>query len=181
VLLTLHSVQFGRVGLAYLHRNHEFPVLFDGAVARADSFVVAGSSDAQYTILPDALAKSSGEQALRVHFTKAPWPGVTFDEPYPDWSAYTTLHLDLTNPGETALPLVIRVHDREHDWKYDDRFNRGISLAPRSRHVYSIRLTEIEQGPATRRLDLTHLAGLRLFTRDAYVGRDLFVARIWLD
>jgi hypothetical protein len=181
VLLAVHSVQFGHVALAYMHRNDEFPILFDGRVARADSFVTAGNSDAQYKMLPDPFATSPGEQALRVHFSNAPWPGVSFDEVYPDWSAHKTLHLDLINPGETPLPLVVRVHDCEHNWDYGDRFNRSVTLAPRSRHVYSIQLTEIEQAPANRSLDLTQLAGLRLFTRDAYVGRDLFVSRIWLD
>jgi hypothetical protein len=180
-LLVFHSLPLANVMLAYAHRNQDFPTLFDARDARADKFVAALRSEMEYVPLPSMFAKQVNEPTLHVRFTTGPWPGLDLDEPYPDWSGYRALMLDLTNPSGTELPMTIRVHDRTHDWSFGDRFNRNFTLAPRTRTTYTIAVADIEHGPAARRLQVREIADLALFTTQANVGRDLYVSRIWLE
>lgn len=50
--------------------------------------------------------------SLRVEYLPAEWPNVTFasEEPW-DWSGYSGLALDVTNPGTEPLPFGVRIDD----------------------------------------------------------------------
>lgn len=180
-LLTWHSLPFARVGLAYLHRNEEFPTLFDARDAGTDRFVVATSAQLHYTTLPLGLGKAEGEPTLRVRLQSGDWPGVALEEPYPDWSGQRRLMIDVANPEETSLELTLRVLDEAHDWTFEDRFNATLEIAPRTRKTFAISLADIESAPAGRRLDLEQIADVRLFADGPAVGRNLFLTRVWLE
>jgi hypothetical protein len=180
-LLAWHSVPFVQVTLAYVHRSQDFPSLIDARDSRPDDFASPFRSEGEYRQLPTAFAQSGSERALRLRFGAQDWVGLDLDEPYPDWSGYRTMKLDLTNPNDTTLQMVIRVHDRTHNWQFDDRFNRSFTLAPRSRKTYEVALADIARAPLARRLDLQHIANMQLFTAGTNAGRDLYVSRIWLE
>jgi hypothetical protein len=180
-LLIFHSLPLARVGLAYAHRNQAFPTLFDAEDPRADKFVAPLRSEIEYIALPPMFAKQANEPTLHVRFTSGPWPGLDLDEPCPDWSGYRTLMLDLANPSDAELSLAIRVHDRRHDWSFEDRFNHSFTLAPHTRTTYAIAIADIERGPAARRLEMREVADVMLFATEANTGRDLYVSRIWLE
>ena len=180
-LLVVHSVQFARVGLAYVHRNQEFPVLFDAKDPRPDRFLRPTNSEIGYSSLPPDLAQSPGEVGLHVRLSNGPWPGIAFEEPYSDWSRHERLMVDIANPGDATIDLVLRVHDRAHDWKFDDRFNRNLRILPHTRTTFAIPLADIERAPATRRLDLRAIADVRLFAGEIRPDRSVFVSRVWLE
>jgi VanZ family protein len=180
-LLTWHSVPAVQVTLAYVHRSQDFPSLIDARDARSDRFASPFRSHSEYRQLPTIFAKAENERALWLRFGAQEWVGLDLDEPYPDWSNYRTLKLDLTNPNDSPLRLIIRVHDRTHNWHFDDRFNRGFTLAPRTRTTYSIALADIERAPLARRLDLQHIANVQLFTSGTNAEREVYVSRIWLE
>lgn len=179
--LLLHSFQFVRIGLAYVHRNQEFPALFDARDARPDRFLTPTSSTLQYTTLPAELSRIEDEPTLLVKLAAGPWPGIAFEEPYPDWSQHERFMLDIANPSDASLDVVLRVLDREHNWRFDDRFNRNLRIDPRTRTTFSIPLADIEHSPATRLLDLKAIADVRIFTGENNAGRDVFVTRVWLE
>ncbi|HVF16033.1 MAG TPA: VanZ family protein [Steroidobacteraceae bacterium] len=180
-LLAWHSVPAVQVTLAYVHRSQDFPSLIDARDSRPDGFASPFRSQGEYTHLPTIFAQVQNERALRLRFGGKDWVGLDLDEPYPDWSGYRTMNLDLTNPNDASLRLAIRVHDRTHNWRFDDRFNHGFTLAARTRATYSIALADIERAPLARRLDLKHIANVQLFTAGTNVGRDIYVSRIWLE
>jgi hypothetical protein len=180
-LLAWHSVPAVQVTLAYVHRSQDFPSLIDARDDRPDRFASPFRSQGEYTELPTIFAQVENERALRLQFGAQDWVGLDLDEPYPDWSGYRTMKLDLTNPNDVSLRVVIRVHDRTHNKQFDDRFNHGLMLAPRTRSTYSVALAEIARAPLARRLDLKHVANVQLFTAGTNAGRDIYVSRIWLE
>lgn len=180
-LLALHSAQFVRVGIAYANRDSDFPTVFDASNRRAEIFVVATSARLAYATLPEALAHRPFEPSLQVLMERGNYPGVAFEEPYPDWSRYTQLKLDLANPDAQPLDLNLRVIDRAHTWQTDDRFNRNVRIDANARTVASIPVADIERAPRNRRLDTRSIADVRLFTDPKNVGRVFYVTRVWLE
>jgi hypothetical protein len=180
VLMLVHSAPFAKTVLAYVRRNEAFPVVFEAGDNTPDAFVGALRSRLAYEPLPAEFASYANEQALHIQFGSGEWLGMAVDEPYPDWTGYGALALDMTNSSDQVLAMAIRVHDRAHDHRFEDRFNRSFNLAPRTRTTLVIPLAEIERGPVARKLDLQQVAQLVLFTSGENESRDLYVSRIWL-
>jgi hypothetical protein len=58
--------------------------------------------------------------------------------------------------------MAIRIHDRDHNDDYRDRFNQLTELPP-GYYRLEIPLSEVRAGARTRPLDMTRIAGLKLF------------------
>lgn len=178
-LLVWHSKPAFEALAAYRHRAALEPTLAQFSGPRDLYFIDALRSRVRIESLPSQWS-TRGETALRVDFANERWPGVDFFEPFPDWSRYGTLELDLVNPGDTALQLTVRIHDAGHNNEYTDRFNREFALAPRSRQVVSIALADIESAPRGRSMNMTRIADLHLFRSDGSSGEGMYVARVRL-
>ncbi len=155
---------------AYARRDLGFPTLLQ-ACSPLDRYFVAGRG-ATITAVPSAgLTPAPCRSALRVELGPTPYAGLILEEPYPDWRTANTLVLDLRNPGDADLPLAIRVHDRAHNFRFRDRFNREFTLPAHERLEIAIPISEIEHAPAGRLLDLSRIAGVAVFrARDAMMG-----------
>jgi VanZ family protein len=155
---------------AYARRDLLFPTLFE-ACSTLDRYFVTGRG-ANLNLVPSTgPASSPCGTALRVTLSTTPYPGIVFEEPYPDWRTASTLVLYLNNPGEIDLPLAIRVNDLAHNFQFDDRFNRGFTLPAHERLEITIPISEIEHAPAGRRMDLSRIADLAIFrARGATAG-----------
>ena len=117
---------------------------------------------------------------LRVELGTVPHAGITLDEPYPDWRTAQTLVLDLRNPDERDLSLVVRVHDRAHNYQFQDRFNREFTLRAHEQLEMAIPITEIEHAPASRLMDLSQIAGIIVFRDRGTTAGNFDVERILL-
>jgi VanZ family protein len=147
---------------AYAHRDLRFPTLLEACSPLDRYFLSDGGAGA--TVVPSTgPTTSSCGSALRVQSGSAPYARITLDEPYPDWRMAHTLVLELRNPGELDLSLVVRVHDRTHNFTFRDRFNREFTLRAHERLELAIPLTEIEHAPAGRLMDLSRIAGIIVF------------------
>jgi VanZ family protein len=155
---------------AYARRDLRFPTLLEGCSPLDRYFLDDGG--AEVTVVPSMGPTTSPcGRALRVQFGTAPYAGIMLDEPYPDWRTAHTLVLDLRNPGEFDLPLAVRVHDRAHNLKFRDRFNREFTLRAHERLEIAIPIAEIEHAPAGRLMDLSRIAGVAVFrARGLMVG-----------
>ena len=69
-----------------------------------------------------------------------------------------TVVSDLDRP----LRLVVRVHDRAHDQRFADRFNRSLVILPGLNRV-AIPIDEIRRAPDRREMDLRYVRGIVLF------------------
>ena len=147
---------------AYARRDFRFPTLLEPC-SPLDRYFLLGAG-AEVTVVPSTgPAASPCGSTLRVEFGNAPYAGISLEEPYPDWRTAHTLVLDLRNPGEFDLSLVVRVHDRAHNLQFRDRFNREFTLRSHERLEIAIPIAEIEHAPADRLMDLSRIAGLIVF------------------
>jgi len=147
-----------RMSVAYVHRNGQFPVLADFRSPVEPFWTVGYGTN-----------RSRKDDALEVEFVGGPWPGVSLHEPFPDWSAYRTLLIDVENPDGAKLEFTVRVHDRGHWQNYSDRFNRHFELAAGERRTLRIDLRDVERAPKGRLMDMRQISNIALF-RDKRTG-----------
>ncbi len=152
---------------AYAQRWIQRPVLWQWRTPLDDYFV--SHSATQINRVPasacisDPAEPLAGRQALWIVLDSSPYPGLTLDEPYPDWHGYRTLAIDVVNPGAEPVPLTLRVDDALHNHHYDDRYTGTFELPARQRTRLQIALHDIERTPSGRNLDLTRVANLMIF------------------
>lgn len=167
--------------IQYERRAERFPVLADFTAGYDRFFLFRNSVEIGPIELPARWQNGRSQSALRVQFLAERYPGVVFAEPMPDWSSYSTLALDVTNPNDAPLELVVRVDDAHHNNEFTDRFNRAFVMAPTARQVFRIPLEDIAAGPASRRLDLQQVAQIILFRNLSSHAPEMYVSRIWLE
>jgi len=137
---------------AYVHRNGQFPVLADFHASIEIAWVVGYGS-----------RRTLQNGVLDVEFEADPFPGISFYEPVPDWRGLKTLVIDVENPDEAPLQLVVRVHDIGHSLAYADRFNRIVNLAPGERRTVEVALEDVQRAPRNRLMNMTQISDVTLF------------------
>lgn len=169
--------------LGYVDRHRQFPAILDLSSPFDRYFLRFDAVDSVVAELPRRWRRASDPPSLRIRVGTGDWPGVMHVEPSPDWSGYTSLNIDWTNPGARPLTLTLRVHDLDHDNRRDDRFNETLTLAAATRSVVSVPLERVAQGPLARRLDLERVGGINVFcgTEVRTTGQEYYLTRIWLE
>jgi len=166
---------------AYVNREARFPVMLK-IDTPLDSYFVSGTNNASSLVsVPASWARSHGEQALDITFKLGGSSGIQIIEPHPDWRGYQTLKLDITNASANDLPVAIRVHDRQHNWQYVDRFNRSIQLKALTRQIISVPIADIVHGPQSRTMDISHIANLAVFVWQPQSGGQFLLHSITLE
>ena len=166
--------------VAYAHRDLAFPTLAS-AQSRLDLFFLrANEGDLAIERSPESFSRGRDERGIRLNL-RAGSPGVFLIEPVPDWSAYQTLALNLTNPTNSPKTLRLRVHDRRHNQQVDDRFNRSLLLLPHARQTWRFPLAPIRSAPATRQIRLDEIAGIGLFDPQPHDDATFYLNRVWLE
>ena len=166
---------------AYANRALRFPTVAAFSSSLDLYFLEDRGGTIGISALPENLSKGKVGRALSVVLPQAHWPGIEIAEPSPDWSRYRTLNIEMANPGQASLPINIRVHDRAHNWRWEDRFNTSEQLPASSRHIVRLPLAMIECSPRGRAMDMRHIASIIIFTDAMQAGRKVFLVRVWLD
>lgn len=153
-LLLAASATLARTVAIYAGRNRAVPTLFalDGAWWER-ALIDEGHS-----------RLTPGPGLARLDLAPGEYPGLTFDEPYPDWRGYRSLALTIVSDLDVPVPMALRVHDAAHTQRFEDRFNRRLLVQP-GRNIFRIPLEEIRRAPRGREMDLAHIRGILLFTR----------------
>lgn len=170
-LAALILLPLGHAAAAYARRAHNFPVLLSPATP-LDVFFLDPGEQTLETAAGDLGGAS--HPVLRVPLPARPYAGVTLSEPSPDWRGYRELVVDIENPGGATLDLTVRVEDRGHGERYEDRYNGVFQVAPHARRTIVVPLALIAAAPKGRTLDLGRISGLALF-RAGDDGPDAFL------
>lgn len=182
VALAIAAAPVTRAAIKYQQRDGRFPVLADFSQRYDRYFILQQSSEFSPLTLPAPWARSKDESALRVRLLDGQYAGMNFIEPPPDWSGYSTLAVELTNPTPMNLQLVLRIHDAAHDNQPEDRFSKRFELPAGTREVLRVRLEEVAAAPKSRRLDLRQIAGLIIYRADdSPPAGELYLSRVWLE
>jgi hypothetical protein len=166
---------------AYARRAAAFPALAEFSQRLDRYFLRVHSATIERVPLPARFARNAPEYALLVRFGTGDYPGIALIEPQPDWREYETLAVDVTNPTDAELNLVLRVHDERHNNQHGDRFNTRLAIQPKSREIFRVPLEAIRTGPRSRALDLANVAGVVLFATADSKARQMYVAGVWLE
>lgn len=170
-----------QVARAYAARHAAFPVLLPlGALADA-SFAGAHHAVLSHGPLPPRFRRTGDAESIRLSAAEGAMPGLRLFEPAPDWRGHEVLALDMTNPAAEPLRLTVRVLDASHDWSHADRFNQAVEIPPASRVTLRLSLEAIAAAPRGRRMDLSAMADVMLFTGQPVAAGDFYVTRIWLE
>jgi hypothetical protein len=91
--------------------------------------------------------------------------------------------LDVTNPEAQPLTLTLRVHDKAHDNRAADRFNRRFTLGAHERRVLAFPIAEVARSPTGRDMDMSRIATVILFGKNGseLTGREYYLTRLWLE
>jgi hypothetical protein len=173
----------GEAAMAYRLRAQGFPTLL-GYDARAERyFVHSYGLEIRAAQLPAELRRDDDPQSLRIRIRDGSFPRLTLMEPQPDWRGYSRLMLDVTNPESRPLTLSLRVHDKAHDNRAADRFNRRFTLAAHERRVLAFPIAEVAQSPRSRAMDMSRIASVILFGKNnsELTGREYYLTRLWLE
>ena len=163
--------------LAYLNRYRNFPVLFAPS-SRFDLYFLESGRQALETVPGPNPGESY--RALRVPLTLQPYDGVTIFEPYPAWRGYNSLTVAVANPGLVPLELTIRVDDRQHNGRYQDRYDEVFRIEAGAQRLIEIPLEAIEGAPRGRRLDLGHIGRMVIFRAGSGGPRSFLLERVAL-
>lgn len=89
----------------------------------------------------------------KLDFRPGSWPGLYLVEVEKNWRGYQNFNFEVYNPSDQTLVLVLRIHDRLHNHKHSDRFNRTFHIAP-GVHSYSVSLDDVEHAPKKRDMNM---------------------------
>lgn len=158
--------------------RHQFPVLCDFSTPFELSRWHADK--ARIKLQKDNQAEN---RYLAVEFHPAIYSTISLKYFDPDWRGYRYIVFDLTNPERHNLHVILRMHDdlhKQHRFALTDRFNRELTLKP-GRQQVTISIADVENAPATRKMDLQHMEDISLFTMQSHSYHQLYIHRIYLE
>lgn len=164
---------------AYILRNKDFPeiVAFESQIER--KFVRAQNASFGIVDAPPAWDGEHGRVG-RLIIRKGLYPGIAIREPYPDWSGYRNLRLDIYLACPESLRCTLRIHDARHNNNYHDRFNGAINLTPGVNEI-NVNLADVRKAPDKRLMNMKEIKSLMLFAHEYLPACTLYIANIRLE
>jgi VanZ family protein len=180
-MLTASGFNLAATVTAYGERDLAFPTLFaaDGSLWER-TFVDTQDSVLTPHARPVGVVIPFDGPLARLDLKPGAYPGVAFDEPYPDWSGARSLVLTFVSDLDAPLPLVIRINDAEHDNRYADRFNRQVVIRPGVNRV-TIPLDDVRRAPDRRAMDMRHIRQILVFGYRLTAPTHVYLGPIRLD
>jgi hypothetical protein len=149
-----------KMSMAYLERSRQVPSIIPVRSRQIRFFIALQNTSIGYVTGQD------GKSVIpEFRFDDKDNAKIEFHDPWPDWSGYETLLLEVTNLDSAPLSVTLRIHDREHlrgDRSGSDRFRRRLNIPP-GRHALKFSMQEIEHAPVSRPIDLTQIEGVVIF------------------
>jgi hypothetical protein len=105
---------------------------------------------------------TNGKNSLRLELYPSKYPGFVPILEEKDWRAYNALCLDIYNPSNKNLKIVIRIDDRKDFPHYDNRYNMGFELNPGKNNI-RIPLDTLITSRTKRKLELKTIHRLLIF------------------
>jgi hypothetical protein len=167
--------------LAYAQRRAAYPTLAPAGPRADEAFIAGRNATIRHAALPGEWRIAGESPALELQFASKTTPALELVEPAPDWRGHVRLAVDLTNPGDGPIELILRVLDASHDWSSEDRLNLPVVVAPRTRTTLRVSLEAIASAPAHRHMDLARVANVMLFAPKPLETGRLYVSELRLE
>jgi hypothetical protein len=177
-LVTAVLVPFAMVTNVYVQRRLAFPTLvrMDGSHWEGTLMTAGGAH-----FVPTTLAHSAAVTGLaRLDLEAVRYPGLTFDEPYPDWRGFRQLVFSAASKDVEPIAMRIRIHDRNHGERFDDRFNSEITLT-NTVQSFAIPLEVIRNAPAGRKMDMANIRGIGFYALHLAAPSSIYIGAFHLE
>ena len=161
-LLLVSFMSFALLTRAYLERSRAFPRICGFQSSWEKSFY--GVRDAELVVIKWPQGGKADPENLAGYITFFPstYPGFMVKEMYPDWRDYDRLCFTVYSELRSPIELVLRVDDVHHDNRFNDRFNRSLTIKPGINEIV-VSLAEVKTGPKSREMDMARVQDLALF------------------
>jgi len=121
-----------------------------------------------------------GTHSLRVDLgidRRKKYRGTTLRRSFGDWRGYKTFAFSLFNPDDPPLTITVSIRDHENNRRggeYHDRFNHRFAMQPGWNDV-AIPISDIQNSPEERKLELDDLSEVVIFTVDPPAPRRMYL------
>jgi VanZ family protein len=158
---------------ALVHRNSQFPVIFNGDIDSEKPFVSGLNLR-----MESRRSEMNDEIYTEFQFMRGEGPRIEIRDLVSNWSSYSNLNFRIELAGDQELVLTVRIHDRLHrrgNQPHGDRFNQRITLTP-GKNSLTIPLQNVKSAPQGRLMDMTKIEALILYSEksDAVRSFNLF-------
>jgi hypothetical protein len=165
---------------AYFVRNQEFPQICNFGSLWSDQFVKLQDATLTKVSPPVGWPDLNQSHVFRLCLEKSEYPGLTIEEPYPDWSSYETFCADLYSDRRDTLLLGLRIDDLHHNYSDNDRFTCGLVVAP-GVNLIRIPLEQVRGAPTERETDMKAIQRIILFGHQPKQPVIVYLERFWLE
>jgi hypothetical protein len=165
---------------AYVHRDLAFPKIVNFNSFWQRQFLRLQDAELVVTPPPKTWRALDRNQVGKLILRPAPYAGFWVQEPYPDWSGYRALTMNIYLEHDAPMVLTITVQDKQHNHEFSDRFTDRIKLSPGA-NIIVIPLEEIAIAPATRQLDLGNVGAIALLMNTPNVPCVIYIDSIRLE
>jgi hypothetical protein len=150
----------------------QFPVLGDFETPLE---IIRWSGEAEYNRTQNRSAH--GKYGLKIVLHPVKYSGVSLEYLHGDWRKYKYLLFYVFSPQDDVLQIVCRIHDKEHERNkscFEDRFNRNLTLY-KGWNLIKISLEDVLHAPVDRKMDMSHISGLGLFSLQLQQNRTVYL------
>ena len=135
-------------------RLNGFSTCWDRHFLRTTRYV-----DLRLTPPPDDAA---GQRMAKVTFYPSRIALVVVRDPYPDWTGYDRLVVDVFSALDRTVGLSIKIDDLDDTRSVAELFARELAIEPGYNSI-AIPLSEIQRAPPGRSMNMSHITGIALF------------------
>lgn len=125
------------------------------------------------------LEKNNHIGELRFGISTA-YPGFSLDHPKTDWSTYKTLSWEISSKHDHIIKMNLRVHDRNHNQEYSDRFNYRFEVKP-GLNKFKLSLKEIKTSPESRIMEMDKIQNIKFFLTKPKVSTTIYIDNVQLQ
>lgn len=148
--------------LSQIQRDRAFPVLIDFDAQWPQAYLSIQNARLSRVDAPDSWPAYANTTVAQITLQPAPYPGITLEEPSSDWSGFSRLAFHVYSEEPQAYRLTLRIHDRQHNYRFEDRYNATFTIVPGDNLIH-IPIETIRSAPATRAMDMTAIKNLMIF------------------
>lgn len=153
---------------AYRQQASQVPILHRFETPWERFFLRTQHATLTFVSSPPRSKFPQNNRVAQLTFHKARYPGLTFLEPYPDWTPYRALTFTVFSDLSHPTDLHLRIQDIHHTNDYSDRFNTSLRIHPGMNFI-RIPLEKVQSAPAQRAMDMQAISKMVIFvTRPAH-------------
>lgn len=173
-------ISLGLCGTAYIMRSRAFPQVCNFGSLWSDQFIKLQNATLTRVSPPVGWPDLNRSRVSRLCLEESEYPGVTIEEPYPDWSSYRMFCADVFSDRPDTVLLGLRIDDIHHDYSYNDRFTGRLVVAPGMNPI-RIPLERVRSAPAGRETDMKAIRRIILFGHQPEHPVIVYLDRFWLE